>query len=150
MHTLVTQMRLRRLLRLHAVEVDRIRHGTTNRRLRSAAVRRLLDAAANVRAGWTAEAASGAPRASGASGASGGRSTGGASLAGLQRHVHRSLLAAEAAIGSLEHVGADLDRETAEFREATVPLLFFLRGLEQATDQAVEACLAPEPLEHSA
>lgn len=148
MHTLVTQMRVRRLLRLHAAEVDRMRHGTLSRRVRSAAVRKLLDATANVRAGWAAEVATVEP------GASGGRSTAGTSrtaLAGLQRHVHRSLLAAETAIASLEHPGADLERETAEFREAAVPLLFFLRGLEQAADPAAEAFLdEPAPLEHSA
>src|ERR671935_213520 len=57
MHTLVTQMRVRRLLRLHAAEVDRMRHGTMPRRVRSAAVRKLLDASASVRAGWAAEMA---------------------------------------------------------------------------------------------
>lgn len=148
MHTLVTQMRVRRLLRLHAAEVDRMRQGTMPRRVRSAAVRKLLDATANVRAGWAAEVAAGEP------GETGGRSTASPSrtaLAGLQRHVHRSLLAAETAIARLEHAGADLDRETAEFREATVPLLFFLRGLEQAADPAAEAYLQePQPLQHPA
>src|ERR671935_130730 len=103
MHTLVTQMRVRRLLRLHAAEVDRMRHGTMPRRVRSAAVRKLLDASASVRAGWAAEMAAVEP------GATGGRSTAGTSrtaLAGLQPHLHRNLLAAETAIANPEHAGA--------------------------------------------
>lgn len=130
MRTLLTQMRVKRLIRLHAESVRRLKNLPAASR--QAAVRRLLQALEDVRTAWQAE------------------SEAGVRLSGLQRHMTRGLAAAGAAIASLERPGANLVALDAEFREAVLPLLFFLRGLEDCREEALVAWLEPQPLRQSA
>ncbi|MFZ0217341.1 MAG: hypothetical protein WAM30_15525 [Candidatus Dormiibacterota bacterium] len=141
MRTLATQMRLRRLMRLHAAELARL-HGrpqdrTFARAEREVAVRRLLQAAGNVRSGWLAELTAGARPASST------QAPGAAVSPAVVRQVVRRLVAVEAAIAALLQPAVDLERGRVEFQDAAVPLLLMLRGLdgfeEAATFDALEA-----------
>ena len=60
-----------------------------------------------------------------------------AELAGLGRHVRRSLAAMRAAVAQMTAPGVDLHRLHAELREAGLPLVFFLRGLDGALPREV-------------
>jgi hypothetical protein len=113
MRTLATQMRLRRLLRTQADYQRRLAGERLPGPLAAAASTRLLDLLAEVRATWEREAR-------------------GLELAGLRSHVSRSLAAMQAAAAALGQPGADVGRLGAELREAGVPLVFFLRGLDDS------------------
>src|SRR5919199_516256 len=82
MRALGTQLRLRRLLRAYGDYLERLSAGPEDRRLRAAGRARLLEMLQGLRETWRAEAA---------------ESLGGRELAGLRRHVSRSLSAMEAA-----------------------------------------------------
>jgi len=133
--TLGTQVRLRRLLRLEGELAERVASVGSDRRLRRMAARRLLVAIGDVRTAWTADL-----RAAGD----------GAGVGELRRHVSRALATLEALAASLERPAGDVKTSDSEFREVAVPLLFFLRGVEDAGDQALLAWLAPEPLRRTA
>ena len=113
MHTLMTQVRLKRLIRLHEDLAERLLVPGTDERLPAAAVRKLVKAVQDVRDAWQSEL-----------GAAGG------DLGHLRRHVSRSLAALAANCARLEQPGADPVALDQEFREASVALLIFLRGLE--------------------
>ena len=68
----------------------------------------------------------------------------------LRRHVSRALATLEAHAASFDRPAATLTAFDSEFRQVAVPLLFFLRGVEDAGDQALRAWLAPEPLRRTA
>ena len=53
-------------------------------------------------------------------------------LGGLRTHLTRSLSAMEAAAAGLERPGADLSDLDQRFRDAGLPLVFFLRGLDDS------------------
>ncbi|MGH7920269.1 MAG: hypothetical protein ACREQM_10045 [Candidatus Dormibacteraceae bacterium] len=124
MRTLMTQMRLRRLVRMHSAEVARLRDRPFARAQREAAARQLLDQVKNVRRGWLAELAAAQPAPPGAT---------------VERQVVRRVVAAEAAIAMLARPGIDIDRAGTEFEDAAIPLLLMLRGLEGYTDVALPA-----------
>src|ERR671939_1941026 len=105
------------------------------RRLRAAGRARLLEMLQGLRETWRAEAA---------------ESLGGRELAGLRRHVSRSLSAMEAALAGLEQPGTSPERRSLEFQEAALPLVFFLRGLEELPERQVLEWLRPRPLQESA
>jgi hypothetical protein len=130
MRTLATQMRLRRLLRTQADYQQRLLREERPGPLAAAASARLLRLLAEVRATWEHEAR-------------------GMDLAGLRGHVHRSLAAMQAAAAALAAPGADVTRLGVEFREAGVPLVFFLRGLDDS-EAPVLAELAGRDLPRSA
>lgn len=135
MRTLLTQMRLKRLIRLHEQCVERMGGGSGSfepRGLRQATVRRLLAAVDDVQAAWRVESANGG------------------SLPGLDRHVRRALAAIRAEVAALERPGVDAAARAGELRDAVIPLLFFLRGLEGTRDDALLAWLSPRPLQRSA
>ena len=132
MRTLVTQMRLKRVVRLHAAALERLEYEAGDPRVRAAIVRKLLEAVEDVRTGWQAEC----------------RDT--IRLAGLDRHVRRGLAGVRAAIAALERPGVDVGVWSADLKEVVVPLLFFLRGLEDCQDDALLAWLTPVPLQRSA
>jgi hypothetical protein len=88
-----------------------------SRDLAAAAAARLLSICAEVRELWRRESAGGAPS---------------AELSAVRRHVTRALSAAEVAVAELEAPGVDTTRLAAEFQDAAVPLLYLLRGLEDA------------------
>jgi len=115
MRTLATQMRLRRLLRVQAEYQQRLLTEGPVGPLAAGASARLLQLIQDVRATWARESQ-------------------GVDLAGLRPHVQRSLAAMEAAAAALAHPGEDVSRLGAELREAGVPLVFFLRGLDDSGD----------------
>ena len=116
MRTLGIQVRLRRLIRAQAEAAERMAAEPQNRELASAAVARLLAICAGVRHAWNV--------------ASPGVAAGG-ELVTVQRSVARSLSAIEALVAELELPGADVGRLSADLREAVVPLVYLLRGLEE-------------------
>jgi len=115
MRTLQTQMRVRRALRVEAEYQRRLYAEGPSPDLARAGAARLLQVLRDVRAAWSQESA-------------------GTDLAGLRGHVSRCLSAMEAAAAGLERPGADLADVSARFRDAGVPLVFFLRGLEDSSD----------------
>jgi hypothetical protein len=125
MRTLATQMRLRRLLRVQAEYQQRLLTEGPAGPLGAAASTRLLQLLQDVRATWARESQ-------------------GVDLAGLRSHVQRSLAAMEAAAAALAHPGADVSRLGADLRDAGVPLVFFLRGLDDS-EVLVLAELAGRP-----
>jgi hypothetical protein len=135
MRALGTQLRLRRLLRAYGDYLERLSAGPEDRRLRAAGRARLLEMLQGLRETWRAEAA---------------ESLGGRELAGLRRHVSRSLSAMEAALAGLEQPGTSPERRSLEFQEAALPLVFFLRGLEELPERQVLEWLRPRPLQESA
>lgn len=122
MRTLATQMRLRRLLRAQLEYQQRLLSEGTVGPVASAASSRLLQLLQDVRGTWA-------------------RESHGVDLGGLRPYVQRSLAAMEAAAAALAQPGADVSRLGADLREAGVPLVFFLRGLDDS-DALVLAELA--------
>jgi hypothetical protein len=114
MRTLATQMMLRRLIRVHGDYVSRLRTDPLERDLPDAFRARLLEMVGSVRQAWARESAAAGPA--------------GSEL--LDRHVRRSLSAVEAAVAVIGAPIQDLQRLDAEFNQAALPLVFFLRGLE--------------------
>jgi len=135
MRTLGTQVRLRRLLRLEGELVQKLASPEADSRLRRVVTRRLLEAIGDIRTAWTADLRATAD---------------GAGLGELRRHVSRTLATLEAQAASFERPAVDLPSFDSEFRQVAVPLLFFLRGVEDAGDLALLAWLAPEPLRRTA
>ena len=70
-------------------------------------------------------------------------------VSGLRGHVSRWLSAMEGAAAGLERPGADLADLGEQFRDAGVPLVFFLRGLDDSSDPVL-AELTGSVLERSA
>lgn len=118
----MTQMRVLRLVRMHAAEVARLRDRPFDRAQREAVVRKLLEQARNIRRGWLAELAADASTAPGPA---------------VERQVVRRIVALEAAIATLAQPGADLERARAEFEDAALPLLLMLRGLDGYSEAAL-------------
>lgn len=131
MRTLGTQVRLRRLLRIEADYQHRLAAEAAPRELAEAAAARLLDQVAAVRATWLQESA-------------------GADLGELRGHVSRCLAAMDRAAAGLQLPGADHAGRLAELREAGMPLVFFLRGLESSDERALAEWREPAPLSRSA
>ncbi|HEX4212437.1 MAG TPA: hypothetical protein VIA06_03805 [Candidatus Dormibacteraeota bacterium] len=132
MRTLLTQARLKRLIRMQADAIRRLDHEAAVPPARTVLVGRLISAAEDVRMAWRSECPEGM------------RQT------GLGRHVTRQLAACLASIAALERRGADVEARNVEFRDAALPLLFFLRGLEDTADDALAAWLGRPALARSA
>jgi hypothetical protein len=114
MRTLGTQVRLRRLIRVHGEVAARLLAEPENRELAAAGVARLLAICSDVRELWNAESAPGPDDVA------------------VRRHVTRALTALEVAVAELRAPGADVARLSIEFQDAAVPLVYMLRGLEDA------------------
>ncbi len=130
MRTLATQMRLRRLLRTQAEYHRRLLQEERWAPLATAASSRLLQQLEEVRTSWNRESQ-------------------GLELAGLRAYVSRSLAAMQAAAGALARPGADVAGLGAGFREVGLPLVFFLRGLDDS-EAPVLAELTGQALPRSA
>lgn len=130
MRTLTTQLRLRRLLRTQADYHRRLLEAGTGGPLATAASARLLDLLGDVRSAWQ-------------------RESGELVLTDLQGHVTRSLAVMGASAAAMARPGADLTRLNTEFRDAGLPLVFFLRGLDDSDAPAV-AELAGQSLARTA
>lgn len=131
----MTQMRVLRLVRMHAGELARLRDRPFDRAQREASVRKLLEQARNIRRGWLAELTAEPSVAPGAT---------------VERQVVRRVVALEAAVALLTQPGADLDRARAEFEDAAVPLLLMLRGLDGYSEASLLATAGAAPLARSA
>ena len=129
-------MRVRRLLRLEGELVEQLLPPDGISASRRTASRRLLQVLGDVRDAWAADLRVAAAA--------------GPGLEDLHRHVRRVLAALELQTAGLERTTTDVQAFDREFREAAVPLLFLLRGVEDAGDQALLAWVAPEPLRRTA
>ncbi len=130
MRTLQTQMRVRRALRVEAEYRRRLVTEGHGPDLARAGAARLLHVLRDVRTAWNQESAD-------------------SDVSGLRGHVSRWLSAMEAAAAGLERPGADLGSLSEQFRDAGVPLVFFLRGLDDSSDPVL-AELTGSVLERSA
>ena len=129
MRTLGTQVRLRRLLRQHGEAVDRLRATPGDLEVASAARRRLLDLVSDVRSAWVADVAAVTV----------------AELPVFDSHMRRSLRALEASVAEYDRAPSDerLRWLAGQFHATAVPLLLFLRGLEETPEDLLEGWLAP-------
>jgi len=130
MRTLATQMRLRRLLRAQAEYQRRLVTEGWAAPLGPAASARLLQLLEDVRVTWA-------------------RESHGIELAGLRTYVQRCFAGMQAAAAALARPGADAARLSAELRDMGLPLVFFLRGLDDSA-APVLAELAADALPRSA
>ena len=130
MRTLATQMRLRRLLRAQAEYQQRFPVEGRVAPLGAVASTRLLQLMQDVRATWSRESQ-------------------GAELVALRPYVQRTFATMQAAAAAMARPGADVTRLGAELREAGVPLVFCLRGLDDS-EAPVVAELAGTALRRTA
>jgi hypothetical protein len=133
MRTLGTQVRLRRLLRQHGEALDRLRAAPGDLEAAAAARRRLGDLVNDVRDAWSADVS--AVRLPVAA----------TELPVFDSHVRRSLRALEGTVAEYDRAPSDdrLQWLAAQFHAAAIPLLLFLRGLEETPDELLEGWLAP-------
>jgi hypothetical protein len=129
MRTLMTQMRLRRVLRVHDELLERLQAevgGPDAQAAAQAGSRRLLELLRGVRSAWEVDVAEAS----------------GADLALLDAHVRRSLRSLEAAAAAL---GRPRQRDWLgrQFRETALPLLLCLRGLEDVSEPALGGAVGP-------
>jgi hypothetical protein len=119
MRTLATQMRLRRLLRTQADYQRRLAVERRGSPLAGAASTRLLQLLEDVQVTWTRESQ-------------------GVDLVGLRPYVQRSFATMRAAAAGMAAPGADALRLGVQLREAGLPLVFFLRGLDESATPVLE------------
>jgi len=124
MRTLQTQMRVRRALRTEAEYHRRLLTEGQQSELAQAASVRLLQVLRDVRAAWAQESA-------------------GVDLGALRTHVSRWLATMEAAAAGLAQPGCDSDLVSQRFAEAGVPLLVFLRGLDDSSAHLLAELAGP-------
>ncbi|TMF89724.1 MAG: hypothetical protein E6I08_04445 [Chloroflexi bacterium] len=124
MRTLATQMRLRRLIRVHTDYVERLAAAPADGELARSARARLLGLSQDVRGAWRADL-------TGAGGAPG--------AAVLDRHVERTLRLLESVLAELARPAADRRWLQERFQDSALPLLMFLRGLEEAPAELLAA-----------
>jgi hypothetical protein len=135
MRTLATQVRLRRLIRVHGEYMERLAAAPSDGELAQLARARLAQLTDDVRRAWLADLAAAEPAPE-------------QSL--LDRHVARSVKAIDSVLAELTRPAGDRDWLRERFREAAVPLVFFLRGLEDAPAELVGEWLAPGRLAETA
>lgn len=128
MRTLNTQVRLRRLIRQHARLLEALAERPGDLELAAATAQRLTALSAEVRAAWAADLAAARPS---------------AELAVFDGHVRRSLRAMDAAVAETRRAPAGVDWLRGQFHRVAVPLLLFLRGLEDTPEDLLEGWLAP-------
>ena len=112
MHTLGSQVKLRRLIRAFGEAVDRLGSQPPERGLAGLVVDRLLELAGEVRESWRRESLRRPVEPA------------------LERYVRDALKTAELASAGLQQAGADLELLRRDFESAALPLEVFLRGLD--------------------
>jgi hypothetical protein len=117
-------MRVRRALRTEAEYVRRLLTEGQEPELAQAASARLLQVLRDVRAAWAHESA-------------------GVDLGALRTHVSRWLAAMEGAAAGLAQPGADVALLSERFSEAGVPLIVFLRGLDDSSAHVLAELAGP-------
>jgi hypothetical protein len=126
MRTLPSQVRLRRLIRIFGEARARIRGSGRNRAMVRSVEQRLLEQARALRECWDQDSLAAAPDTR--------------RMAG--RHVIRVLAGIEVMVVRLGQPGANLDRLGTEFLDLALPLMFYLRGLEETPEDQVISLLA--------
>ncbi len=112
MRTLITQVKLRRLVRAFADSTGRLASEPAERRLAGSVADRLGELAEDVRAAWGRESLAGGLE---------------PALAG---YAADSLRGIQLAIAGLQQEGADLELLSDDFAAAALPFEVFLRGLD--------------------
>ena len=135
MRTLATQVRLRRLIRVHGEYMERLTAAPSDGELAQLARARLTQLSEDVRRAWLSDLAAAEPA---------------PEQALLDRHVRRSLKAIDSLLAELTRPAGDRDWLRERFQEAAVPLVLFLRGLEDAPAELLGEWLAPRRLARSA
>jgi hypothetical protein len=135
MRTLATQVRLRRLIRVHGEYMERLAAAPADGELARLARARLTQLSEDVRRAWLADLAAAEPA---------------PEQALLDRHVTRSVKAIDSVLAELTRPAGDRDWLRERFQEAAVPLLLCLRGLEDAPAELLGEWLAPRRLARSA
>ena len=131
MRTLGTQVRLRRLIRQHGDTLARLEEAGPEIEQAAAAARRLADLLADVGRAWMTDSSAAGCTA--------------AELEVFDTHVRRTLRLLEATAAEYARApAADRRHWLAEqFNGAAVPLLLFLRGLEDTPVELLDGWLAP-------
>ncbi len=137
MRTLATQVRLRRLIRVHGEYIERLAAAPSDGELAQLARARLAQLTDDVRRAWLADLAAAGDDAL-------------AESQVLDRHVAKALKALDAVLIEVTRPAGDRDWLRERFREAAIPLVFFLRGLEDAPSELVGEWLAPRRLAETA
>jgi len=122
---------------VHGEYTERLAEAPSDGQLARLARARLLQLAEDVRRSWRSDldAAGDAPV---------------AERAVMDRHVERSLKAVEAVVAEVSRPASDRRWLVERFKDAALPLVFFLRGLEDAPAELVSDWLAPRRLAESA
>ncbi|MDQ6692557.1 MAG: hypothetical protein M3Z13_07300 [Candidatus Dormibacteraeota bacterium] len=118
MRTLQTQVRLRRLLRVYSEYSDRVAYGPGDVRLAEAARAKLFELAGHVHEAWSADSST-------------------VAIPAIRRHVAFTLAGMDEAIASLGRRNTDPIRLADQLKDAAVPLLLMLRGMEDIADGQV-------------
>ena len=134
MRTLATEVQLRRLLRTHAEFINRL-ETASEPELPAVARARLTNMIGALRQAWERDLAA---------------QTAPPEAPALRRHVARALTQMEGAVAVLDRPGVDLGYLSQAFRETALPLVFFLRGLEDVPERDIRAVLSSPPLSRTA
>lgn len=118
MRTLQTQVRLRRLVRVYSDYATRLADSPGDTRLAEVARTKLFDLAGHVHEAWAGDSMT-------------------APIPAIRRHVSATLAAMDQAIASLGRRNTDPDLLADQLRDAAVPLLLMLRGMEDVADGQV-------------
>lgn len=118
MRTLQTQVRLRRLLRVYSGYAARLAGSPGDIPLAEAARTKLFDHAGQVHDAWAGDSAT-------------------VPIPAIRRHVSAVLTAIDQAIASLGRRNTDPELLADQLRDAAVPLLLMLRGMEDVADGQV-------------
>ena len=122
---------------MHGEYTERLAAAPADGELAQLARARLLQLAEDVRRSWRSDLA-----------AAGDASV--AEHAVMDRHVERSLKAIESVAAEVTRPAGDRQWLGERFKDAALPLVFFLRGLEEAPAELVSDWLAPRRLAESA
>ena len=131
MRTLQTQVRLRRLLRASSEYSDRMADGPGDVRLAEAARTKLFELAGHVHEAWAADSVT-------------------VAIPAIRRHVTVTLAGMDEAIATLGRRNTDPILLADQLRDAAVPLLLMLRGMEDVADGQVLDWLGSGSLAKSA
>jgi hypothetical protein len=139
MRALATQVRLRRLIRVHGEYMERLAASPSDGELALMARARLRQLTDDVRRAWLSDLA----RADADGVAVAERPV-------VERHVERGLRAIESVVAEEARPAGDREWLRERFKDAAVPLALFLYGLEEAPAELVGEWLAPRHLAESA
>lgn len=118
MRTLPTQVRLRRLVRVYSEYAARLADSPGDIPLAEAARTKLFDLAGHVHDAWAGDSTT-------------------VPIPAIRRHVSATLATMDLAVASLGRRNTDPDLLADQLKDAAVPLLLMLRGMEDIADGQV-------------